>query len=201
MIRITNSEFVKSAVKSDQYPPANFAEIAFAGKSNVGKSSLINTLLNRKLLAKVSRQPGKTRVLNFYQVRFKSGEEDGYFSLVDLPGYGYANVGEQERESWRIMTDEYFRLRLELRAVVVLVDIRHAGDKKDKALIELLRSRGIRMVIIATKSDKIAQPSINFTLQKLSVELELKEEKILPFSALKKTGQEGLINWIEQLIL
>ncbi|MCF7919882.1 MAG: ribosome biogenesis GTP-binding protein YihA/YsxC [Candidatus Cloacimonetes bacterium] len=201
MIRITASEFIKSAVKPDHYPPAQYAEIAFVGKSNVGKSSLINALLNRKALAKVSRQPGKTRLLNFFQVRFKSGEQDGFFTAVDLPGYGFAKVSEQEKESWRVMIESYFRIRQELRGVFVLVDIRHKADVKDMAMLDMLRSLGIHFAIAATKSDKIAQAKVGIALQKLAKGLQLQDEKIMPFSALKKTGQTRILNWIEELIL
>lgn len=201
MIRITESEFIKSAVKPEHYPPGNYAELAFAGRSNVGKSSLINTLLGRKSLAKVSRQPGKTRLVNFFNVRFKRGEEDGFFSLVDLPGYGFAKVSEAERNSWQKMIETYFMKRIELRGVFVLVDIRHSANSKDIAMINMLQYLKANFVVIATKSDKIPQTKIPSTLKKLKTGLGLKNEKILAFSSLKKTGQPELLKWIEDLIL
>lgn len=201
MIRIIESQFVKSAVKPDQYPEGKYAELAFAGRSNVGKSSLINTLLNRKSLAKVSRQPGKTRLVNFFNVRFKKEEEDGFFSLVDLPGYGFAKVSEAERKSWQTMIESYFRTRIEIRGVFLLVDISHSANSKDIVMVKMLQQMGKNFVVIATKSDKIAQNKIPSTLKKLKSGLGLRSEKILPFSSLKKTGQAQVINWIEQLIL
>jgi len=201
MIRIVESEFISSAVKPSQYPPGKYAEMAFVGKSNVGKSSLINMLLNRKKLAKVSRQPGKTRLVNFFQVRFKNGENDGYFSVVDLPGYGFAKVRLQEKESWKQMVSLYFEKRIELRAIFVLVDIRHKADPKDQALISLLKQMGLHFAVIATKSDKIPKSKINASVNKLSRDLELNGIDIMPVSSLKKTGQARLLSWIENLIL
>ena len=109
MIRIVDSVFIKSAVKPADYPPIEFTDIAFVGRSNVGKSSMINTILQRKMIAKVSSTPGKTRLINFFKIRFKdASQNDGYVTLVDLPGYGYAKVGKVEREKWKKMIVSYF---------------------------------------------------------------------------------------------
>lgn len=200
MIRIVGSKFIKSAVKSPQYPPSGFVEFAFVGRSNVGKSSLLNTLLNRRSLAKVSGQPGKTRLVNFFQVHYKSGEENGYFSIVDLPGYGFAKVSKDERERWRVMINEYFRERLQLKSVFVLVDIRHGADPKDLNVIKMLREIGKEYCIIATKSDKIAKSKQRGRLEELKKGLDLRGEKIIAFSALKKQGIEEVTDWLASQI-
>ncbi|MCK5050242.1 MAG: YihA family ribosome biogenesis GTP-binding protein, partial [Candidatus Cloacimonetes bacterium] len=162
-MRIVESKFVKSAVKPVDYHPTAFAEIAFAGKSNVGKSTLINMLLNRKGIAKVSNKPGKTRLINFFEIRFKIDEKelDGFFSFVDLPGYGYAKVSKTQRDSWKKMILTFFENRLQLRGVVCLVDIRHKADPKDILMIQMLQSMNIPFMVAATKSDKIPKSKAN----------------------------------------
>jgi len=197
MIQIIESKFVKSAVKPDQYPATGYAEFAFVGKSNVGKSSLINTVLNRKTLAKVSSQPGKTRLINFFNIRFKAGQENGYFTLVDLPGYGYAKVSKSEREKWKSMITDYFQYRLQLIAVVVLVDIRHKADNKDLAVMQMLTDYQKNFCVIATKSDKIPKTQQLSRINKLRKEYIYLQDKIIPFSALKKRGINELLDWME----
>ena len=197
MIQIIESKFIKSAVKPDQYPATGFAEFAFVGKSNVGKSSLINTVLNRKTLAKVSSQPGKTRLINFFVIRFKAGQENGYFTLVDLPGYGYAKVNKTEREKWKSMITDYFHYRLQLIAVVVLVDIRHKADNKDLAVMQMLTEYQKNFCVIATKSDKIPKTQQLSRINKLRKEYIYLHDKIIPFSALKKRGINEILDWME----
>jgi GTP-binding protein len=201
MIRIVQSEFLTSAVTAEQYPASFFAEFAFVGRSNVGKSSLLNTLLNRKSLAKVSGQPGKTRLVNFFKVKFKFGEEDGFFSLVDLPGYGFAKVSKTERNKWKVMINEYFSSRLQLQAVFVLVDIRHKADPKDIDVIRMLAETGKTCCVIATKSDKIAASKHAARLRDLKIGLGLQNEAIFSFSALKKKGVPEILKWIENVII
>ena len=201
MIRIVQSEFITSAVKTEQYPASFFAEFAFVGRSNVGKSSLLNTLLNRKSLAKVSGQPGKTRLVNFFKVKFKSGEEDGFFSLVDLPGYGFAKVSKVERNKWKVMINDYFSSRLQLQAVFVLVDIRHKADPKDIDVIRMLAETGKTCCVVATKSDKIASSKHVARLRELKIGLGLQNEAIFPFSALKKKGVPEILKWIENVVI
>jgi GTP-binding protein len=202
MMRIVESKFIKSAVKPAGYPPSPYADIAFVGKSNVGKSSLINTLLSRKAIAKVSRTPGKTRLINFFEIRFKTEDnKDGFVNFVDLPGYGYAKVSKTERTSWKKMIKNYFKKRMSLKGVIALVDIRHKADPKDIVMLKMLRDEGIPFVVIATKSDKVAKSKLPACLKKLSAGLKVNNKNIYSFSSLKKTGIEDILNWIDNKIL
>lgn len=206
MIKIADSEFIKSAVKKDQYPESPFLEIAFAGRSNVGKSSLINLLLNRKKLAKTSSTPGKTRLLNFFKVRvirYNEQQErigEGFFSLVDLPGYGYAKVSKTEREQWKVMIKNYLEARSQLRLLLLLVDIRHNADPKDVTMLEMLEGYQLQNLIIATKSDKIAKGEIPKYINRLSREFSKERGEILAVSALKKTGMEEVLKRLEEIL-
>ncbi len=201
MIRLTGSEFITSAVNPNQYPSTSFAEFAFVGRSNVGKSSLLNTILNRRSLVKVSGQPGKTRLVNFFQVKFKAGEEEGYFTLVDLPGYGFAKVSHAEREKWKMMIHDYFQSRLQLRAVCVLIDIRHPADIKDIDVVKMLSEIGRPCCLVATKSDKVPLSKQAGRLKELNNSFVLAKEKIIPFSSLKKKGVSEILNWIESYVI
>lgn len=199
MIRFVDSFFVKSAVEPSDYPASAYPEFAFAGRSNVGKSTLINLLTNHKGLAKTSSTPGKTRLLNFFLIRYKIDESDssGFLQFTDLPGYGFAEVSQAEQEKWRRMINKYFEQRQQLRSLIVIVDIRHPADSKDLMLLEMLRLRGIDYCIVATKADKIPKTKIAKTVKDLAKGLGLKEEPIFPVSALKNTGLEQLFNWIQ----
>jgi len=199
MIRFVDSFFVKSAVEPSDYPASAYPEFAFAGRSNVGKSTLINLLTNHKWLAKTSSTPGKTRLLNFFLIRYKIDESDssGFLQFTDLPGYGFAEVSQAEQEKWRRMINRYFEQRQQLRSLIVIVDIRHPADSKDLMLLEMLRLRGIDYCIVATKADKIPKTKIAKTVKDLAKGLGLKEEPIFPVSALKNTGLEQLFNWIQ----
>ena len=199
MIRFVDSFFVKSAVEPSDYPASAYPEFAFAGRSNVGKSTLINLLTNHKGLAKTSSTPGKTRLLNFFLIRYKIDESDssGFLQFTDLPGYGFAEVSQAEQEKWRRMINRYFEQRQQLRSLIVIVDIRHPADSKDLMLLEMLRLRGIDYCIVATKVDKIPKTKIAKTVKDLAKGLGLKEEPIFPVSALKNTGLEQLFNWIQ----
>ena len=197
-MRVVESNFNKSATKPDQYPPTPFTDLAFVGKSNVGKSSMINVLLQRKAIAKVSGKPGKTRLLNFFDVRMKNAEEqDVFFTAVDLPGYGFAKVSKSEREAWRKMIMLYFEQRLQLNGVVVLVDIRHKADPKDKLMLDMLKGANIPFLLVATKSDKLAKSKIAAELKKRRFEFEVPAQQAIAFSALKKTGLDDLMAWVE----
>ncbi|NQT65863.1 MAG: YihA family ribosome biogenesis GTP-binding protein [FCB group bacterium] len=202
-MRIVESKFVKSAVTPKDYHPTTFAEIAFTGKSNVGKSTLINTLLNRKGIAKVSNKPGKTRLINFFEIRFKIDKEelDGFFSFVDLPGYGYAKVSKTQRDSWKKMILTFFENRQQLRGVVALVDIRHKADPKDILMIQMLQSMNIPFMIAATKSDKIPKSKANAAITKLKSGLNLNDQQIFACSSLKKRGIDNIINWITDRVI
>jgi GTP-binding protein len=199
MIRFVESFFVKSAIEPSDYPASAYPEFAFTGRSNVGKSTLINLLTNHKGLAKTSSTPGKTRLLNFFLIRYKIDDNDssGFLQFTDLPGYGFAEVSQAEQEKWRRMINKYFEQRKQLRSLIVIVDIRHPADSKDIMLLEMLRLRGIDYCIVATKADKIPKTKVAKTVKDLAKGLGLKEEPIFPVSALNNTGLEPLYNWFQ----
>lgn len=175
-------------------PDNKMSEIAFAGKSNVGKSSLINALMNRKSLARTSAQPGKTQTINFYNIN-----DELYF--VDLPGYGYAKVSQQEKEKWGKMIEKYLRQSKVLKAVFLLIDIRHEPSVNDKQMYEWILSNGYSPIIIATKLDKInrsqIQKQVKLIKQKLEVE---KGTVVIPFSAESKQGRDEIYELIDSLV-
>jgi GTP-binding protein len=199
MIRIVESFYVKSAVEPKDYPASAYAEFAFAGRSNVGKSSLINVLTNKHLLAKISRHPGKTRTLNFFLIRWKDDalDQQGFMQFTDFPGYGFAEIGLAEQEKWRQMIDKYLNTHQQLKGILVLVDIRHPADPKDKVMLEMLRLRKIDHCVIATKADKIPKTKIAKTVQLLAKDLGLGGKELIPTSAEKNTGIENVIAWFE----
>lgn len=198
MIRFVQSFFVKSAVEPADYPASAYPEFAFAGRSNVGKSTLINLLTKHHGLAKTSSHPGKTRLLNFFLIRYKAedSEDAGFLQLTDLPGYGFAEVGQSEQEKWRKMISKYFEQRTQLKSIIVLVDIRHAADPKDILMLEMLRLRKIDHCVVATKADKIPKTKIAKTVKELGKQLGLKDEPVFPVSALNNTGLDPLLAWI-----
>lgn len=185
---IKQSEFIISAVKRSQYPVDNRVEIAFVGRSNVGKSSIINALTNRRHLAKVSQTPGKTRLINFFLIN-----QDFY--LVDLPGYGYAKVSKKEKESWGNTIETYLNGRDELKRVILLVDSRHKPTKDDIMMYEWIKHYGYDAVIIATKSDKLSNNEIPKSKKIIKETLNLsRDDKFYFFSSVNKKGREELIN-------
>ncbi len=175
-------------------PKNQLIEIAFAGKSNVGKSSLINALMNRKSLARISAQPGKTQTINFYNVNHQL-----YF--VDLPGYGYAKVSLEEKEKWGKMVEKYLHQSKMLRAVFLLVDIRHEPSTNDKQMYEWIRANGFQPIIIATKADKIKRSQLQKQVKIVKTGLGIKgNDVIIPFSALSKQGKEEIYARIDQIL-
>lgn len=189
MIKIKNSDFVISAVKKEQYPITGLPEIAFVGRSNVGKSSIINALTNRKKLAKVSQTPGKTRLINFFII---NGDE---FYLVDLPGYGYAKVSKTEKASWGKTIETYLNGRQELKRVVLLVDSRHKPTADDIQMHEWIKFYGYDEVVIATKSDKLSNNELRKNEKVIRETLNLgKEDKLYFFSSLNKKGKDELVD-------
>lgn len=187
-MRIKQSEFIISAVKKQQYPTDNRVEIAFVGRSNVGKSSIINALTNRKKLAKVSQTPGKTRLINFFLI-------NNDFYLVDLPGYGYAKVSKAEKASWGQTIERYLNGREELKRVVLLVDSRHKPTADDVMMHEWIKHYGYDVIVVATKSDKLSNNNIKKSEKVIRETLKLdKEDKLYFFSSLNKKGSEQLID-------
>ena len=167
-------------------PDTGKPEVAFAGKSNVGKSSLINALMNRKSLARTSAQPGKTQTINFYNIN-----EEMY--LVDLPGYGYAKVSQSEKEKWGKLIEKYLKNSKHLKAVFLLVDIRHEPNANDKQMYEWITYNGYKPIIIATKLDKIKRSQIQKQMKIIREGLGLdKESTLIPFSAETKQGREEI---------
>ncbi|TDT58433.1 ribosome biogenesis GTP-binding protein YihA/YsxC [Fonticella tunisiensis] len=192
---IRKAELEKVAVDPSQYPLAGYPEVAFAGRSNVGKSSLINSLVNRKSLARISSTPGKTRTINFYNIN------DALY-LVDLPGYGYAKVSMEEKKKWGKIIEEYLNKRQELKLVILLVDIRHEPTGDDKLMFEWMKATGSKMVVAATKSDKLSKNQINKNLPLIRKSLNMALDDILiPFSSETKQGREELWNIIEKYCL
>ena len=170
------------------------AEVAFAGRSNVGKSSLLNLLTGRKSLARVSGNPGKTRTINFYRV-------NDAFRIVDLPGYGYAKVSKSVTENWGDMMEEYFQNRNGLKKVVQLVDIRHAPSAKDVQMYEYLRHYGLDGLVVATKADKVSRNELAKYLKVIRQSLKLgPEDLVIPVSALKRSGHDRLLEEIEKIL-
>lgn len=179
---------------TSKLPQNQNPEIAFAGKSNVGKSSLINGLVNRKSLARTSGQPGKTQTINFYNIN------DAMY-LVDLPGYGYAKVSQKEREQWGKMIERYLHGSKQLKAVFLLVDIRHAPSANDKMMYEWILHQGFEPILIATKLDKIKRSQVAKQIKQLKDGLGVVEgTKVFPFSALTKQGREEIWAQMDELL-
>lgn len=182
------------AVKYEQYPTDHKPEIAFVGKSNVGKSSLINAMINRKALARTSQNPGKTRTINFYDV-----EDVVYF--VDLPGYGYAKISRSESEKWGRMIEHYLLKRPQLRHIMMLVDIRHEPSTNDKLMYNWMRHYHYNIVVVATKADKIKRSQLQKHMSVIRKAFEMeKGEILLPFSSETKDGKEELWDIIDKAI-
>ncbi|MDR2355475.1 MAG: ribosome biogenesis GTP-binding protein YihA/YsxC [Clostridiales Family XIII bacterium] len=191
---IKKAELAAVAVRPGGYPKGDMPEIAFAGRSNVGKSSLLNLLTGRKRLAKVSGSPGKTRTINFYCI-------NDAFRIVDLPGYGYAKLARSVTEGWGDMVETYLKSREGLALVVLLADIRHKPSAQDVQLREWLRYYGLRLSVAATKADKIARGAVAAQLGLIRETLGLsEEERIIPVSALKRTGVEELLEAMESAL-
>ncbi len=190
---IKNSDYAVSAVREDQCPKDNVPEIALAGRSNVGKSSLINTLLKRKNLARTSSQPGKTQTLNFYIVN----EE---FYLVDVPGYGYAKVSQKQREAFGEMIQDYLETRPNLKGLIILVDARHEPTKDDIAMYDYAQYLNLPILVVCTKMDKIKKSQVNKVLSNLKKHLDLNYENVsvLTFSSVSKLHVKELGDWIEK---
>jgi GTP-binding protein len=192
-MRITAAEFVTSAVTPAQYPADLGPEVAFVGRSNVGKSSLINTLLNRHGLAKTSSTPGKTRTINFFRINSKLG-------FIDLPGYGFAQVSRAERAAWGPMVGQFFQTRQALQGVVQLIDVRHAPTAEDQRTRAWLLQWQRPLLVVATKVDKISRSQRPSHLKQIVETLTLDAEApIVMFSAQTGEGKERIWSWISEV--
>ena len=193
-MKINKSELEAVAVKPAQYPPEDIPEIAFAGRSNVGKSSLLNLITGRKSLARVSGSPGKTRTINFYRINDE-------FRIVDLPGYGYAKASKAEQATWGDMMEKYLENRQGLKVVAQLVDVRHAPSKQDLQMYDYLKYYGLDGLVILTKADKVSRNELNKNTAMIRKALDLKpEDRTIAVSALKKTGCDVLLTEFDRII-
>lgn len=194
-MEVNNVSLAAVGVSFHQYPTDHKPEIAFAGKSNVGKSTLINTMVGRRALARTSSQPGKTRTINFYNV------EDQLY-IVDLPGYGYAKASKEEIAKWGPMIEDYLHGRKELIGIVLLVDIRHEPGKNDVMMYEWLKHYGYKIIVVATKADKIKRSQLQKQLSVIRRGLGMeKDHQLIPFSGETKAGKEELWNILDEMIL
>ena len=188
-MHIHSAEFVTGAVRPADLPRDGLAEIAFSGRSNVGKSSLINSLVQRKQLARTSSTPGKTRQLNYYRV-------NSQLYLVDLPGYGYVSGGLERRRQLGRLAENYVESRRELRAIVQLVDARHGPTELDELMIEWLRQRERPFLLVFTKADKLSRSKLGRQLDRLETEGRLAGLSFVPFSAATGQGRADILEWI-----
>jgi len=192
-MHVKSAEFITSAVKPDQYPEARLPEIAFAGRSNVGKSSLINTLVNRKRLVKTSSTPGRTQLINFFII-------NQAFHLVDLPGYGYARVPAAVKKNWGPMIESYLQNRASLQAVTLIMDIRRTPQAEERNFIDWLHMHHIPVIPVLTKADKLSKNKQNKQVQLITAALEINGEALTLFSAKSRLGKDQLWKRIETLV-
>jgi len=189
-LRCVRAEFVLSVFALKQLPETELPEVAFAGRSNVGKSSLMNRLFNRKGLVKVSARPGKTQSLNFFLV-------DDRYHFVDLPGYGFARVDKKQQEAWQALITGYFETRTVLRCVVVIVDLRHAAKETDRMLVEWLQDKGLPFLLVYTKMDKLSRNEQARQARLLDAGFGINAGERVLFSALTGEGREVLIEKLD----
>jgi GTP-binding protein len=192
MIKITNAKFITSAASKSQFIQSDKPIIAVCGKSNVGKSSFINMLANQKKLAKVSQEPGRTRLINYFDF--------GAFILADLPGYGFARVSKAEKAKWAKMLDDFFAEKDKIAHIFSLCDIRHDPSEDDKAMVNYLYYNLIPFTVIATKADKISRQKIKLSVNNIASIYKCGEGDIIATSAQTKFGLEQVLAKIEQII-
>ncbi len=191
---IRSLEFLGGMATADGWrPEPSLPEVAFAGRSNVGKSSLLNRLIHRKKFARVSNTPGRTREVNFFLV-------NEAFVLVDLPGYGYARISKEKRAEWRPLIEQYLRRSPTLRGIVLLLDVRHDPTNDDRQMLEFLSEVGVPTVVVLTKTDKLTAAQRARRVIELSATLALEAEQIIPFSAVTNAGRDELAEAIEGLL-
>jgi GTP-binding protein len=193
-MEILKAEFVTSAVNAAGYPQDGLPHIAMVGKSNVGKSSLINAMTNHNKLARVSGQPGKTRLINFFRI-------NDSFYMVDLPGYGFARVSKAEKEKWGIMMNEYFTKASPLNCIIMIVDIRHSPTAEDRQMAEWIQYYRIPVILAASKADKLGKTRIRPQAMKLREQLGFSGDvPVLPASAVTKHGIEDLLKYLDAFL-
>jgi len=191
-MKIKSAEIVISAVKKEQYPTEDIPEIALAGRSNVGKSSVINMLVNMRKLARTSSSPGKTQTINFYKI-------NNAFGFVDLPGYGYAKVSKSSKEQWGKMIETYLNNRPNLLEVLQLVDIRHTPTQQDKQMYDWIKQCGFNSIVIATKLDKISRGQRQQQLNTIRKELQMGDNLLIPVSSENREGKDILWEAITEI--
>ena len=193
-VQVVSADFGKTATRPDEWPRGATVELAFVGRSNVGKSSMLNALARRKGLARVSGTPGRTRALQFFDLAYRPtpAARPRQVRFCDLPGYGYAKVSKEERDRWAAMIEDYLRGRHVLRAVVLIVDARHEPADSDHDALEFLRATGRRVIVAATKIDKLAKTRRGAALRAVEVALDLARGEAVPFSAVEGTGTDAL---------
>ena len=191
---IRNVEFLGGmSEKHGWRPDSALPEVAFAGRSNVGKSSLLNSLVRRKSFARVSRTPGRTREINFFRV-------NNGFVFVDLPGYGYARVSKEKKAAWRPMIESYLRRTTQLRGIVLLLDIRREPSDDDRAMLDFLAEVGVPTIVALTKTDKLSKAVALESGAKIARSLALEPEQVIPFSSVTGEGRAELLNAITSLV-
>ncbi|MFR7349753.1 ribosome biogenesis GTP-binding protein YihA/YsxC [Peptoniphilus sp.] len=193
-MNLNNAKLENVSVHKDTYPDENLMEIAFAGRSNVGKSSFINSMLGRKNLARTSSSPGKTRTINFYNI-------DEKLRLVDLPGYGYAKVSKEEKSSWAKIINEYLESRENLKEVFLLVDIRHDPTAQDKEMFRFIKEAGFSGIVVATKSDKMSKSKALNQIKNIAKVLKIENtDYIIPYSSVDKNMVDEMWMIIKDLL-
>jgi GTP-binding protein len=191
---IRSLEFIGPMATADGWrPPSDLPEVAFAGRSNVGKSSLLNRLVRRKAFARVSNTPGRTREINFFKVNER-------FVLVDLPGYGYARISKERKAEWLPLIEGYLRRATALRGVVQLLDVRHAASNDDLLMLDFLADVGVPTIVALTKIDKLRANELPTRLRELALQLQLDEEQMIPFSATTNVGRDDLASAVVSLV-
>jgi len=190
---IRSAKFICSAVTPGQYPPDDLPEVAFAGRSNVGKSSLINKILNRKKLVRTSKTPGRTQLLNFFEI-------NELWRFVDLPGYGYAKVPAEVQKRWRPMVESYLTTRVNLRGMVWLLDIRREVSKEDLQLWDWLQAKQVEVIIVVTKADKLSKNKRNKQAASIARSLGREAQELIQFSATSGEGKDEIWQALQQLL-
>ena len=192
-MKIVSAEFVTSAVKYEQYPELKHPEIAFAGRSNVGKSSLINVLVNRKRLVKTSSTPGRTQLVNFFDI-------NDNLTFVDLPGYGFAKAPKKVVREWGPMVERYLAERRSLKGALLLIDIRRSPREDEFNLIAWFQAHGIPFKVVLTKADKFTNNKRGSNVARIAKELDVKKNELIPFSALSRMGRDDVWTAITDLV-